>query len=175
MVGLLDVVGERRGERAGLADGPARDQVRQLHHVGVLVHAVGDHQRRAGASGSRDHRLAIGDGVGHRLLQQHVDARFQGGFGEFTVAEHRRGHVDRVDVPAGQQVGEVVVAVHRDVVGHGAGLFLRTGHHCGDLGIGEAADRGNERLLGNLAEADDGETESTAVRRAGAGRVIEGC
>ena len=190
VVALLDVVGERRGERAGLADDAARDHVGQLHHVGVLVHAVGDHQCRAGALGGGDHRLAVLDGVGHRLLQQHRDPSLERGLCELAVPEYGRGHVDAVDAAAFEQLRELVVVVHRDAVGGGpagsvrvivgAGtcafplcdgphLGLRAGNHGGDFRIGEAAQPRDEGLLRDLSDADDREAEGC---RLGVGRSV---
>ena len=70
--------------------------------------AVGEADHRAdacarGPLGGRDHRLGLRDGVGQRLLAQHVLAGLERGDRDLGVGVARRADVDEVDVVARDQ------------------------------------------------------------------------
>ena len=65
--------------------------------------AVGHHQPRAAVAGGRDHGVGLGQGAGHRLLDQHVPARLQEGDGLGGVEGVGGGDHDRVDLRVGGQ------------------------------------------------------------------------
>jgi hypothetical protein len=76
---------------------------------------VGDHQPRPGAAPGRDHGVGLGQGRGHRLLDQHVLAGLQegdrlGGVAGVGGGDHGRvhGRVGGQLVPVGGGPGDVV-------------------------------------------------------------------
>ncbi len=79
------------------ADLTARHARSEVHHVGVLVHAVGHHEGGTAAFRCRDHRLTVRHTGGNGLFREDVDPGTQGGFGEFAVPEHRGGDADGID------------------------------------------------------------------------------
>ena len=73
---------------------------RDRRHPAVGEADHGAHAARRGALGGRGHRLGLGDGVGQRLLAQHVLAGLERGDGDLGVGVARRADVDEVDVVA---------------------------------------------------------------------------
>ena len=155
------VLGEHRRERPDPAHLARAEQVDHGQRGRLEVQPVGDHQlharpRRLGV----EDLLALGDRDLHRLLEQHVDAGPQGGDGELGVPPVRRGDVDRVHLPAGQQGRELVVGVDR--VGRHApplGHLGRLGRVAADQGrhdrVARVGHARHERLLGDVAQGDD--------------------
>ena len=96
-----------RAHVADLADPALGDQLpgqRDRRHP-----AVGEADHGAYAVGARlvgggGHRLRLGDGVGQRLLAQHVLAGLEGRDGDLGVGVAGRADVDEVDVVAGDDL-----------------------------------------------------------------------
>ena len=86
-----------------LAELARDDPVSHRDHVVVEPPAVGDHQGGAASMGRVDHRVALRDGDRHRLLDEHVLARFQEGDGLLGVERVRRGDDRRLDGLVGRE------------------------------------------------------------------------
>ena len=92
------------GADPALLDQPAGQRDGRDAAVGEADHR---HGRRAAAARSAavGHRLGLGDGVGERLLAEHVLARVERGDRDLGVGVARRADVDQVDVVAGRAAG----------------------------------------------------------------------
>ena len=104
---VLQVLG---AHAAHVADGAARDEV--AGERGRRNAAVGesDHREDAagrGALGGGGHDLGLGDGVGERLLAEHVLAGLEGGDRDLGVRVAGGHDVDDVDVVAGDRLAPV--------------------------------------------------------------------
>ena len=79
-----------------LGDEPAGQRDRRHPSVGEADHRA--YAVLRSPLGGRDHRLGLGDGVGQRLLAEHVLARLERGDRDLGVRVPRRADVDEVDV-----------------------------------------------------------------------------
>jgi hypothetical protein len=131
-------------ELAHRADPALGDQALRALVDAAEALGLDDHQADAGRVAGGDHRVALGDAGGHRLLGQDVLAGGGGLEGLMLADRLGPGEDDGVDVVAGEQGGEgrfVGDAVASREVGRAAalgdgdeGAALRVARH--DLGVG---------------------------------------
>jgi hypothetical protein len=180
-------VRQHEDEPGGLQGGDGRaDRERRdvrLHEADQLrdeddgEHPVGDLRRLAQADAApaevepeAEARLAPGDEQDERLPGD-PEARAAGEEGDRTGRPVARGavHVDAVDGGVGEQAGD-----GDHVVEHGR-PGERTEHLLGVQDLAEHRVQAVEEDLGQTPERErDGESERGALRRRGAGRVLEG-
>ncbi len=155
-VRFVHVLREGRAEGPELAECALAGAGDHLDGAGLMMQPVGDHQLRATRFLGRQDLLAFGEAGGHRLFQQHVNARFECRHRVLGVQEVRCGDVDRVDLAGGQQRAILLVAVGLETVQAGELVsFDRVaGHQRHHLRIVRARDTRHERLLRDLPAAD---------------------
>ena len=82
---------------------PGGDEVAERDHVGVVPPHVADRQRPIRPLRGLDHPVGVGDGRGHRLVDQNVLAVVEGMDRLLGVQRVRRADDDEVDVRLGAQ------------------------------------------------------------------------
>ena len=124
----------------------------------VLVH----HQRHAGVRASRDHRLAVGQGRGERLLDDGRDLHAGRELDQRPMRGHRGRDVDEVGLGLAQHGGGVGVgAPGSETLGRALGLGRIEVAHRHQLDVGDRGPR-VEMVLGEEAAADDGAAQALA-------------
>ena len=63
-----------------------------------------NHHHLAGLAGGVDHSLAVGNGAGHRFLDQHVLARLENIDRVLAMKQRGRGYDDGVDIGIGKHL-----------------------------------------------------------------------
>ena len=89
----------------------------------------GLHALRPGSPGGESHGLGLGQGVGQRLLQEHVLARLKGRDGDLGVQKARGADVHDLDVVAGKDRAPVRGCLRPAVPGRGTGHARRVTAH----------------------------------------------
>jgi hypothetical protein len=100
---VLEVADAYVPQRSDPATGDHVAGEREGRGAAVVEADHGDLAAGTGVRGRTGHGLGLGDGVGQRLLAQHVLARLEGGDGDLGVAGAGGADVDELDVVPGDQ------------------------------------------------------------------------
>ncbi len=164
--GVTPVVGRENEAEVGFdslkgADDTGLEKVKRALVHGVVGAAVGDGKLHASGAAVRDHAAAVCGRGRHGLFHKNMFAGHGSACGEVCVHADGEGDVDGVNVGAvSQRVEFRVGAGVGDVVFSGEALrFERIAANEGGGAHGWRVCDAVEKVLGDAAEADDGETE----------------
>ena len=134
IVGTADEV-----DRHNIAADVLPHEFRRLEHYGIETRRMVDGKDTAPLGRARDHRVAFGDGIGHRLLDKDVAAHIERLQGERAVRSWRCENVHHIELCGAHLVGRAVDGPHAVFRGH----FASAGFVCiadgGDLHKGQIA------------------------------------
>ncbi|MEG8055676.1 hypothetical protein QP150_01725 [Sphingomonas sp. 22L2VL55-3] len=157
-IGLSDILREYRDEAAQLAELAVASAGDHLDRARFVVEAIGDHQLGAALLLRGDDLFGFGDAGRHRLFEQDVDARFERRNRVLQMEKVRRRDIDGVDLARLEQFVILFVRPCLDTVEFGEVVRLDriARDQRREFRIVGATDARHERLLRDLATADDG-------------------